>query len=169
VRLFLLALFVLGAGVALGYFGPDVVRATANQTEFAFPAPDPEPKYVRPPKPGQSYACDPLASGNVVDNRLAKKATIWVSQSASKVALRISDDGKKLLFMRAMDVSAGMTDPEEFNITMNSSSYMMAKDDPLILGVGLVIFDVRTMKMVWSFNGQGMLGIKGESVLFQCR
>jgi hypothetical protein len=42
-------------------------------------------------------------------------------------------------------------------------------EERLILGVALIIVDVRTMKMVWSFNGQGMLGIKGESVLFQCR
>jgi len=28
--------------------------------------------------------------------------------------------------------------------------------------------NVRTMKMVWSYNGQGMLGMKGESVLYQC-
>jgi len=66
-----------------------------------------------------------------------------------------------------MDVSAGITDPEEFKITSNSSSYMMA-EERLTLGVALIIIDVRTMKMVWSFNGQGMLGIKGETVLFQC-
>jgi hypothetical protein len=64
-------------------------------------------------------------------------------------------------------VSAGITDPEEFTITLNDSSYMMA-EERLTLGVALVIFDVRTMKMVWSFNGQGMLGMKGETVLFQC-
>ena len=72
------------------------------------------------------------------------------------------------MLMRATDVSVGVTDPEEFKITLNNSSYMMA-EERLTLGVALIIFDVRTMKMVWSFNGQGMLGIKGESVLFQCR
>ena len=50
-------------------------------------------------------------------------------------------------------------------ITWNGSNYLMA-EERLTLGVPLIIFDVRTM--VWSFNGQGMLGIKGESVLFQC-
>jgi len=35
-------------------------------------------------------------------------------------------------------------------------------------GISFLIFDVRTMKMVWSYNGQGMLGMKGESVLYQC-
>jgi len=120
------------------------------------------------PKPGQSYACDPLADGNVTENRLAHNATVWVSQSsASKVAVRVSEDGKQLLLMRAMDVGAGITDPEEFKITSSSSNYLMA-EERLLLGVALIIVDVRTMKMVWSFNGQGMLGIKGETMLFQC-
>jgi hypothetical protein len=151
---------------ALSYSWPALVRAS-GQTEFEFPAPDPDPKYVKPPVPGQSYGCDPLAYGNVFDNRFTHKATIWAIQSASKVAVRINDDGKQLLLMKAMDVGAGIVDPEEFKITYNSSSYMMA-EERLTLGVALIIFDVRTMKMVWSFNGQGMLGIKGESVLFQC-
>jgi hypothetical protein len=166
-RLFFLILFALAVGAVLGHFGPGLLRA-AGETEFAFPAPDPDPKYVKPPRPGQSYACDPLADANVTENRLAHNAVVWVGQSASKVAVRVSDDGKQLLLMRAMDVSAGITDPEEFKITSSSSSYMMA-EERLLLGVALIIVDVRTMKMVWSFNGQGMLGIKGESVLFQCR
>jgi hypothetical protein len=166
VRLFFLIL-ALAVAAALGHFGPGLVRAT-DETEFAFPAPDPDPKYVKPPRPGQSYACDPLAGGNVTENRLAHNAIVWVSQSsASKVAVRVGDDGKQLLLMRATDVSAGVTDPEEFKITSSGSSYLMV-EERLILGVALLIIDVRTMKMVWSFNGQGMLGIKGETVLFQC-
>ena len=153
--------------VALSYFWPVLVRAL-DQTKFEFLAPDPDPQYVKPPVPGQSYGCDPLADSNVFDDRFTHKATIWAGQSASKVAIRVNDDGKRLLLMRATDVSVGVTDPEEFKITLNNSSYMMA-EERLTLGVALIIFDVRTMKMVWSFNGQGMLGIKGESVLFQCR
>jgi hypothetical protein len=158
-------LLALGVGAALGHFGPDLVRT--GMTEFAFAAPDPDPQYVKMPRPGQSYGCDPLANGNVIDNRFTHKATVWANQSASNVAVRVSDDGKRLLLMRAMDVSVGITDPEEFKITLNGNSYMMA-EEYLTLGVALIIFDVRTMKMVWSFNGQGMLGMKGETVLFQC-
>jgi hypothetical protein len=69
--------------------------------------------------------------------------------------------------VRATDVSAGVAQPEEFKITLDNASYMQAIEQ-LTLGVALIIFDVRTMKMVWSFNGQGMLGMKAESVLFQC-
>ena len=166
-RLFFLILFALGVGAALGHFGPGLVRG-AGETEFRFPAPDPDPKYVKPPRPSQSYACDPLAGGNVTEDRLSHNAIVWVSQSsASKVAVRVSDDGKQLLLMRAMDVSVGVTDAEQFKITSSSSNYLMA-EERLLLGVALIVVDVRTMKMVWSFNGQGMLGIKGESVLFQC-
>jgi hypothetical protein len=167
VRLYFLIVFALGVGASLGHFGPIWMHA-ASQTEFEFPAPDPDPKYVKPPGSGQSYGCDPLARGSVFDNRFTSKATIWASRSASSLAVRMTDDGKRLLLIRAMDVSAGITEPEEFKITLSDSSYMMAEEQ-LTLGVALIIFDVRTMKMVWSFNGQGMLGMKGESVLFQCR
>jgi len=71
------------------------------------------------------------------------------------------------LLARATDVSVGVAQPEEFSITLNSSSYLTANEN-LTLGLASVIFDVRTMKMVWSYNGQGMLGMKGESVLYQC-
>jgi len=123
-RQFFVLLLALVVGGALGYFGPILVRAAA---EYEIPAPDPDPKYVKPPRPGLSYGCDPLAHGNVVDNRFNHKATIWADQSASNVAVRISDDGKRLLLMRSMDVSTGTTEPEEFKITLNNSSYMMPR------------------------------------------
>ena len=166
-RLFFFILVALFFGGCLGYFGPGLVFA-ANQTELTFPAPDPDPKFVKPPRPGQSFGCDPLADANVFDDRFSHKATVWTKYEASKVAIQISDDGKRLSLMRATDVSAGVAQPEEFKITLNNASYMQAEEQ-LTLGVALLIFDVRTMKMVWSFNGQGMLGMKGESVLFQCR
>ena len=166
-RLFFFILIALVAGAGLGYFGPGLVFAAANHTEVAFAAPDPELKFVKPPRPGQSFGCDPLADANVFDDRFSHKATIWTSQAASKVAIQISDDGKRLSLMRATDVSVGVALPEEFKVTLNGNSYMTAQEQ-LTLGVASLIFDVRTMKMVWSFNGQGMLGMKGASVLFQC-
>jgi hypothetical protein len=70
-------------------------------------------------------------------------------------------------FGRHIGAPAARALPEEFMITLNSRSYLTAQE-PLTLGLASLIFDVRTMKMVWSFNGQGMLGMKGETVLFQC-
>jgi hypothetical protein len=166
VRMVFFVLVALIVGGVLGHFGPGLVFA-ADETEVAFPAPDPNTKFVKPPRPGQSFGCDPLADANVIDNRLKHATTVWTRYEASKVAIQISDDGKRLSFARAMDVSAGVVQPEEFKITLNSNSYLQA-EEPVTLGVALLIFDVRTMKMVWSFNGQGMLGMKGETVLFQC-
>jgi hypothetical protein len=163
VKRIFLVLFAIGVGATLSHFGPDLVRA-AGHTVFAFPAPDPDPRYVKPPKPGQSYACDPLANSNVFDDRFTHKATVWANQSVPKVAVRVSNDGKQLLLM-----IVGVTDPQEFKITSNTSYYLMAEERLITLGVALIIFDARTMKMLWSFNGEGMLGIKGESVLYQCR
>ncbi len=52
-RLFFFILIALVAGAGLGYFGPGLVFAAANHTEVAFAAPDPELKFVKPPRPGQ--------------------------------------------------------------------------------------------------------------------
>lgn len=161
-----LILLALAVGSALGHFGPDLMMA-ASKTDVAVAAPDPDKNYVKPPKPGQSFGCDPLASANVFDDRFDHKATVWTKYEASKVAIQVSDDGKRLSVMKAMDVSTGSTQPEDFKITSNGSSYLLAEEE-LTLGKALLIFDVRTMKMVWSFNGQGMLGMKGETVIFQC-
>ena len=166
-RIFFAILFAFVIGAGLGYFGPSLVIAPSDQAEATFPAPDPDPKFVKLPRPGASFGCKPLARANVSDDRLKHRATIWTGQSASDVAIQISDDGKRLLLMKAMDVSVGAVQPEEFTITSNGSSYLTAEEQ-LTLGVASMIFDVRTMKMVWSFNGQGMLGMKGETVLFQC-
>jgi hypothetical protein len=122
---------------------------------------------VKPPRAGQSFACDPIAGANVFDDRLKHRATVWTNYSATKLAIQVSDDGKTLLLARATDVSAGVAQPEEFTITLSSTYYLTALEN-LTLGVASIIFDVRTMKMVWSFNGQGMLGMKGETVLLQC-
>jgi hypothetical protein len=146
----------------------NALTGAIHDAGFSLPAPDPELKFVKPPRPGQSFGCDPLADANVFDDRFSHKATIWTSQTPSKVAIQVSDDGKRLLLMRATDVSVGVAQPEEFTITLNGNSYMLA-EEALTLGVASLIFDVRTMKMVWSFNGHGMLGMKGGDGAVQCR
>ena len=164
-RLIFCILIALGVSTLLRDLGPGLAHSGLN--EFSYSEPDPYPKDVTPPRPGKTYACNPLASANVFDDRYKKKARVLVNDMPSNVAKRITKNEKRLLLARASDVSAGNTDPEEFTITVRDSSYMMA-EERLTLGVALLIFDVRTMKMVWSFNGQGMLGMKGETVLFQC-
>ena len=165
-RVFFLILLALVVGAGLGHFGPTVFAAS-DLTELTFPTPDPDPKFVKAPRPGQSYACDPVAAANVFDDKLKKRAAVWTNYSASKLAIQVSGDGKKLVLARAIDVTAGVAQPEEFAVTSNNSSYLTAKED-LTLGVATIILDVRTSRMVWSFNGQGMLGMKGETVLLQC-
>jgi hypothetical protein len=164
--LFFIVSLALLVGAGVGRFGPAFVFA-ADKTELTFPAPDPDPKFVGPPKPGAAFACDPLADANVFDGRFKHEATVWTNYEASKVAIQISGDGKRLSLMRATDVSAGITQPEEFKITLSGSTSLMAEEQ-LTGGVALLFLDARTLKAVWSFNGQGMLGLKGETVLFQC-
>src|ERR1700709_1840823 len=95
---FLLAIvcaLIFGAGAM--YFGLRVFAPV--RTELTFPAPDPDPKFAKALRPGQSFGCDPLADANVFDDRFTHNATIWASQDASKVAVQISADGKRLLLM----------------------------------------------------------------------
>jgi hypothetical protein len=162
--LFVLVALIFGAG--MGHFRPSFVFAASNLKEENYLAPDPDPALVRPPRPGQSFGCDPIANANVFDDQIKHRATVWTNQTTPQVTIQISGDGNNLLLARAMDV--GVAQPEEFAITLNGNYYLTAEEH-LTLGLASIIFDVRTMKMVWSFTGQGTLGgIKGESVLFQC-
>jgi hypothetical protein len=156
------------AGYAVGHFQTLHDTASAESFDFNFPSPpDPDATYVTLPKPGASYGCDPLAWAEVVDERLSHNASVWVRQTVPKLAIRVSNDGKKLLFMNAGDIGVGITDPFEYQITSNSNSYLMAeRHDTLV--VATIIFDRKTLKMVSTFNAQGMVGIKGESGLYQC-
>jgi hypothetical protein len=95
VRLFFFILVAPIVGGGLGYFGRDLVFA-ADKTELTLPAPDPDAKFVKPPKPGQSFGCDPLADGNVFDDRFSHKATVWTKYEAHR----------KLLSKSAMMASA---------------------------------------------------------------
>jgi hypothetical protein len=164
VLLFVLVVTILGAG--RGLFGPSSAVTASNLKEETYFAPDPDPALVRPPQAGQSFVCDPIANANVFDDQIKHRATVWTNQTTPQVAIHINEDGKNLLLARAMDIAAAQ--PEEFSITLNGNYYMSAEKH-LTLGLASIIFDVRTMKMVWSFTGQGTLGgIKGESALFQC-
>jgi len=164
VLLFVIVTSILGAVV--GHFAPSFVFAASSLKEENYLAPDPDPALVRPPRPGQSFSCDPIANANVFDDRIRHRATVWTNQTTPQVLIQISDDGKNLLLTSATDVGAAQ--PEQFAITLDGN-YYLAAEEHLPLGLASIIFDVRTMKMVWSFTGQGTLGgIKGESLLFQC-
>jgi len=39
---------------------------------------------------------------------------------------------------------------------------------PFNFGASSLIFDLKTLKAIYSYTGQGMLGIKGQSILFTC-
>lgn len=127
-------------GVTAGYVLPRFVGASA-QTEASFPAPDPDPKFVKPPGAGQSYGCDPIADANVVDERFKRKAIVWTNQSPSKVAIHVAPNSKRLLLMRATDVAVGVAQPEEFMITSKTASYIAAEEH-LTLGIAAIIADV---------------------------
>jgi hypothetical protein len=127
-RIILLVLCALVAGVALGYFGPGLVSAASDQKTLIIAAPN--PTLVRPPKPGQSYGCDPIADANAFFDVFAEhRATVWTSRSASVVAIQISNDGETVSLAKAMNASIGVVDPEEFTVTQNGNYYLTAIKD----------------------------------------
>jgi hypothetical protein len=88
-------------------------------------------------------------------------------RTSEKVSLNLSDDGKTLFVLYAYDVGNGVTDPIPLTVHSKTKSYVVAAGQQL-LGETAVILDVKSWKAVISFTGQGMLGIKGSSLLLQC-
>ena len=94
-------------------------------------------------------------------------ANAHAGHGTEKVALTLSSDGKTLSVLYAYDLANGVTEPIPLVVHSRTSSYIVAAGEQT-LGETAVILDVRSGKAVISFTGQGMLGIKGSSLLMQC-
>jgi hypothetical protein len=146
-----------------------------SEPELELNFPDYNPQLVNPVTPGQEYGCDATTEAEAAENRihtngagLAPTANARSGTATDKVALRIAEDGKGVYALFAFDVAHGATDAgDPIPIIEQTSDYLVAsrRDN---LGVTSLILDVKTLKAVVSFTGQGMLGTKGRSLLLQC-
>jgi hypothetical protein len=67
----------------------------------------------------------------------------------------------------AYDVANGASEGQMLRIVSTSDPYIVAVGNGTLATYSLIL-NVKTLKAVFSFNGQGMLGVKGISTLFIC-
>ena len=103
------------------------------------------------------------------ENRLdGPTANARAGAGTEHVAIRMSPDGKGIFMLPASAVRAGASDAgDPIPITSASKTYIVASRANG-LDVHTLILDVRTLKAVWTYTGQGMLGIKGFATLLAC-
>jgi hypothetical protein len=167
------ALMVLSAAGGF-YFNRLVHDPGKADLELDFP--DIDSQFIEAVAPNKEYGCSAITEAEASENRihtggagLAPTANALSGTATDKVALRIAADGKGLFLLFAFDVAHGATDAgEPLPILQQTKNYVVASR-PDVLGVTSVILDAKTLKAVVSFTGQGMLGIKGRSLLLQCR
>jgi hypothetical protein len=148
--------------VALGYFVRDYIDTTAT-TVISVPFPD------MGHKPSSlDLGCTSLLVGAAYENRFDHTADVRVERAPTKLALRISPDKKKAYVLYAFDVENGATEPIELNVESATEAYIIAHGQQIV-GSTNVILDMQTYKAIINYTGQGMLGIKGGSVVVQCR
>ena len=137
--------------------------------EYTLKFPDRDPKYVNPVAPSEEYACDPITEAVAYENRLdGPTANARAGAGTEHVAIRMSPDGKGIFMLLASAVRAGATDAgDPIPITSASKAYIVASRANG-LDVHTLILDVRTLKAVWTYTGQGMLGIKGFAAVLAC-
>jgi len=88
---------------------------------------------------------------------------------ADKYALSMTADGKFIFLLATFEVEQGATDAgDPIPISYKDGNYIVA-NRAKGLDVISIILDVRTLKAVISYTGQGMLGIKGRSILASCK
>ena len=137
--------------------------------EYTLKFPDRDPKYVNPVAPSEEYACDPITEAVAYENRLdGPTANARAGAGTEHVAIRMSPDGKGIFMLPASAVRAGATDAgDPIPITSASKTYLVASRANG-LDVHTLILDVRTLKAVWTYTGQGMWGIKGFATVLAC-
>jgi hypothetical protein len=92
--------------------------------------------------------------------------TLLVSETSRAGHAR--PDGKGIFMLPASAVRAGATDAgDPIPITSASKAYIVASRANG-LDVHTLILDVRTLKAVWTYTGQGMSGIKGFATVLAC-
>jgi hypothetical protein len=165
-----------------GFYVPRFVQYPAY-AEFAAIFPDPAKDYAKEFSLDRGWGCSAVAIANAYENRLAaagapeRPSGFAISgltegnQPAEKFAIKMSDDKKGILLLSADQLNVGITNADEpIPITYDASdgSYVVANKAEGI-DVTTIILDLRTLKGVISYTGQGMLGMKGRSSLIACK
>jgi hypothetical protein len=156
------AIGVLLAVFAAGFFGRDLVGSDKAEFKSTFPDAALSASSL------SNLGCTAVMAGSAYEDRLDGSANARAGRVPEKLALNLSDDSKTLSLLYAYDVGNGMTDPVKLDVHSKTDRYLVAHGKQ-ILGETAVILDLKSGKGVVSYTGQGMLGIKGSSLLVECR
>jgi hypothetical protein len=99
-----------------------------------------------------------------------KSAIARSGLGTDNAAIHISPDKKSVTVLFAYDVSNGATEGQVLVVRYpprDTDTYLVATAEET-LSVHSLILNLKTMKAVYTFTGQGMLGIKGYSTLMIC-
>jgi hypothetical protein len=154
-----------------------------NYAEFGVIFPDPAKDYAKEFSIDRGWGCITVTVANAYENRIAaagapEKPSGFATSGLTdgnvppeKFALRMSNDKRGIFLLSADQLNVGVTDAgEPIPITYNArdGSYIVANKAEGT-DVTTVILDLRTLKGVISYTGQGMLGMKGHSNLIACK
>jgi len=124
----------------------------------------------KPIAPNVSYECVAFTQAEVYENREdGPTANVSSGKGGDEVALKITEDGKGMMISFPF---AAANDTADFDkpipIAAQNGNYVVASRTN---GADIVtlILDVNTLKAVYSYSGQGMVGIRGRSLLLGCR
>ena len=161
---------VVIAAAAAGFFVPRLLQFPSQLAlKYKFPDQD-ATTAAKPIAPNESYACSAVTQAETYENRMdGPTGNASAGKGGDEVTLKVSGDGKGISVELPFDIANGATvSPQPIPITAQDGSYVVASRAE---GVDIVtlVFDTATLKAVFSYTGQGMMGIRGRSILIACR
>jgi hypothetical protein len=179
-RVLTIGILMTLAAVA-GFYVPRIIQYP-SQAEFGAMFPDPTPDYAKEFSIDRGWGCVTATVAKAFENRLVDTGSEKPSGFAmsglteenlppEKFAIRLSGDRKGIFLLSAEQLNVGVTDagaPIPITYYADDGSYIVAnKADGL--DVTTVILNLKTLKGVVSYTGQGMIGMKGRSSLIACK
>ena len=164
----IIGVVLIALGAVGGVYVNRLLQRGEGDLELRFP--DSDPKVLRPVVAGQDYTKAEAFENHIhtEGTRPAPTANARSGVGTDKVALKITNDGKGILLLSASDVGHGVTDAgDPLPITVWTQGFIVANRARGLDIVSLVL-DLKTLKAVVSYTGQGTLGINGRSLLLAC-
>lgn len=151
-----------------GFYGPRFLQRD-EQAELRIPLADATPS--RPAGQNLDLGCKEVIEATAQETVFDPKSAIARSGlGTDSAAIHILPDKKMVTVLFAYDVSNGATEGQSLNVKYpprDADTYLVATGEGT-LSVYSLILNLKTMKAVYTFTGQGMLGIKGYSTLMLC-
>jgi hypothetical protein len=157
---FLVAALLIVLGAVGGYFYAQHDKLH-SELEFALADGTPSRSEI------YDYGCKGIVNATAGENVFPKNARALSGVSEDNASLHITPDKKGISVLFAYDVANGASEGQMLRIVSTSDPYIVAVGSGTLATYSLIL-NVKTLKAVFSFNGQGMLGVKGISTLFIC-